>query len=61
MAKVRYSQKLIKNGLNIDPYSITSDQWSKELTNIPEVKWSDMFIYLVSTPSPYTREELKVS
>jgi len=24
------------------------------------VHWSDMMLYMVSTPSPYTREEIKV-
>jgi len=28
--------------------------------NLPEVKWSDMMLYMVTTPSPYTREEIKV-
>ena len=52
--------KVAKNGLRIDPYAIPSHQWQREPDVIPEVKWSDMFTYLVCTPSPYTQEELKV-
>ena len=59
-SKARYAMKVTKNGLRIDPYAIPSHQWLREPDVIPAVKWSDMFTYLVCTPSPYTQEELKV-
>ena len=58
-SKARYAMKVTKNGLRIDPYAIPSHQWLREPDVIP-AKWSDMFTYLVCTPSPYTQEELKV-
>ena len=29
--------------------------------NIPDISWSDMFIHMITTPSAYTKEEMKVS
>ena len=55
----RYEAKVTSAGLTIDPYSISN--WEEEPTTIPNVKWSDMVLYMVSTPSPYTREEIKVT
>lgn len=61
-AKARYESKVLNSGITVDPYAIRDDFWVKEMdvANIPEVKWSDMFMYLICTPSPYTREEMKV-
>lgn len=61
-AKARYESKVRNSGITVDPYAIRDDCWVKEMdvANIPEVKWSDMFMYLICTPSPYTREEMKV-
>ena len=60
-AKTRYCSKVVGAGLNIDPYAIPNESWLVQLDRVPEVKWSDMFTYMISTPSPYTREELKVA
>lgn len=60
-SRARYVAKVVESGLKSDPYAIPKDMWLKELDVVPCVQWSDMFIYCVSTPSPYTREEIKVN
>ena len=57
-AHVRYETKVLTAGLTKYPYSIT--EWVEEPTVIPDIKWSDSLLYMVSTPSPYTKEEVKV-
>ena len=34
--------------------------WSQNPEDIPKVHWSDVVLYVVSTPSPYTKEAIKV-
>lgn len=60
-ARQRYSSKVTGVGLRMDPYAIQSELWVAEPTEVPSVAWSDMFIYMIATPSAYTREEMKVS
>ena len=48
-------------GLTNDPFAIGSEQWLVEPDYILNVEWSDVFLYMVSTPSEYTKEEIKVS
>ena len=57
-SKKRYHCKVTSSGLNIDPYSISS--WTEDPSALPDIQWSDMMLYMVSTPSPYTRDEIKV-
>ena len=58
-SKTRYESKVPSSGLKVDPYSITT--WVVNSEDFPEVNISDMVMYMISTPSPYTREEIKVS
>jgi len=55
----RYARKVVSAGLSVDPYSIS--EWEEDPQDIPSVTWSDMVYYMTNTPSPYTREELKVA
>jgi len=57
-SKKRYQSKVTSAGLRIDPHSIT--EWNEEPDVIPAMTWSDVVMYMVTTPSPYTREEVKV-
>ena len=57
-AKQRYENKITGTGLDVDPYVI--DEWTQDPTNIPRMAWSDVCLYMVSTPSPYTKEAVKV-
>ena len=58
--KQRYHQKITTTGLQVDPYVIEESQWTREPEEIPLLQWSDVVLYMVSTPSPYTRETIKV-
>ena len=59
-AKSRYIAKVTSSGLESDPYAIPDELWVSQPEKVPEVSWSDMFIYMISTPSVYTKEEIKV-
>ena len=57
----RYESKVISSGLRTDPYAIDDRHWTETPERVPDVQWSDMMLYMIATPSPYTREEIKVS
>ena len=57
-AKQRYESKVAGTGLSIDPYVI--DDWTQDPETIPRLAWSDVMLYMVSTPSPYTKEAINV-
>ena len=42
-----------------DPYAI-SEVWTESPELIPELQWSDIMLYMVCTPSPHTKESIKV-
>ena len=56
-----YESKVISSGLRTDPYAIDDRHWTETPEIVPDVQWSDMMLYMIATPSPYTREEIKVS
>ena len=53
-AKQRYESKVAGTGLTVDPYVI--DDWTQDPETVPRLAWSDV----CSTPSPFTKEALKV-
>ena len=57
-AKTRYEKKVLATGLKKDPYTINN--WTDSPDVIPNVQYSDMMLYMTVTPSPYTREAIKV-
>ena len=57
-ARTRYEKKLLATGLKMDPYTINN--WTDSPDVIPDVHYSDMMLYMTVTPSPYTREAIKV-
>ena len=57
-AKKRFESKILSAGLDIDPYVI--EEWTQNPEDSPKVRWSDVVLYMVSTPSPYTKEAIKV-
>ena len=60
VAKHRYKKKVSLSGLKTDPYCIKDLEWEKSPELLPEISWSDVMIYMISTPSPYTGEAVKV-
>ena len=66
-AKERYRQKLdMLVPAMSDPYATmprcsaaSNDQWSTSSTLWPKVEYPDIYNYLVNTPSPHTKDELK--
>ena len=58
--KKRYETKLLVSGLDRDPYAIEESEWTRELQTIPYITWSDIMVYMLSTPSPHTTEAIKV-
>ena len=56
----RHEQKVLASGLSIDPYAIDDWYWTEVPETVPDTQWSDMMVYMKATPSPYTREEIKV-
>ena len=52
--------KVTAAGLKDDPYTIPDEQWVAEPSEVPNVAWRDMFVYMIATPSAFTREEMKV-
>ena len=57
-AKQRYGNQITGTGLDVDPQVI--DEWTQDPANFPRMSWSDVCLYMVSTPSPYTKEAVKV-
>ncbi len=56
----RYREKLAILGDLIDPYlTMIGDQNSLEWQDWPEVQYPDIYNYLIATPSPYTKEDMK--
>ena len=60
IARQRYVEKVLLSGLKTDPYCLVGNEWHKNPEKLPEVSWSDVFTYMISTPSPYTKEAVKV-
>ena len=60
VSRQRYIEKLTKVGLSNDPYCLESPEWEKDPENLPSLSRSDMMMFMVSTPSPYTKESIKV-
>lgn len=63
-AKRRYEEKLNDIGLgNVeenDPFlASTSSQWVDDITKWPEVEFGQIYVYLIDSPGPYTRENMK--
>ena len=60
VAKHRYKEKVLLAGLKTDPYCIEECDWEKSPELLPALSWSDVMVYMISTPSPYTGEAVKV-
>ena len=59
-ARKRYTEKLILAGLDVDPYCLPEEEWERDPCHVPAVDWSDIALYMILTPSPYTRETTNI-
>ena len=50
-SKAGYTEKVTGAGFKTDPYVILNELWTEEPVSVPQVSWSDMFLYMISTPS----------
>ncbi len=60
VSRQRYEEKLKNVGLFDDPYCLENSAWEKNPEDLPLLSFSDVMMYMVSTPSPYTKESIKV-
>ena len=58
-SKARCTENITEAGLKTDAYVIPNEAWAEEPVSVPQVSWSDMFLYMVST-SLYTKQEMMV-
>ena len=58
-AKCQYNEKLDMLHLKAGPYTFSREEWSSDISLWPEVEYPDIYNYLINTPSPYTKDELK--
>ena len=57
-AKCQYNEKFDILHLKADPYTFSCEEWSSDISLWP-VEYPDIYSYLINTPSPYTKDELK--
>jgi len=57
--KVRYKEKMRMLEMHTDPYLLPTDRWSTDRKVWPTVEFPDICVYLLNSPSPYTKESLK--
>jgi len=57
-SRSRYESKIEVTGLAVDPYTIDEAEWTPDTENNPQLWWSDLMFYMVSTPSQYTTEAI---
>ena len=60
-SRKRYVEKVVLAGIRKDPYCLVEKEWEKNPADLPSLAWSDIMIYMISTPSPYTKEAIKVA
>lgn len=59
-AQKRYLEKLKIEDINLqDPFAITEDQWTENLSAWPDLEFGDMYMYLIEIKGLYTKESLK--
>ena len=56
-AQKRYVEKLEQFSLE-DPFAITDEEWSEDLSKWPEVEFGNVYTYLINTKGVYTEESL---
>ena len=60
-AKKHYKEEITKYELKQDPYAFNMKDLETRPAEIPSIRACDLSIFMVHIPSPYIREETKVS
>ena len=55
----RYKEKLKMLDLTEDPYLLSLANFSTDRSLWPPLDFPDIYVYLINSPSPHTKEELK--
>ena len=55
---IRYKEKIYVIG-GQDPYEIPAESMSKDAEILPSISYPDIVNYLIFSPSPFTKDELK--
>ena len=59
-AKKRYKEKLVLETEELeDPYALSEEAWSDNVTKWPNVEFGDIYNYLIDSKGHYTKESLK--
>ena len=63
VSRARYIEKIYICGLDCDPYCIKVSYWDKTSENLPKLSSTDVMLFMIAwaTPSPYTKEAIKVT
>lgn len=59
--KVDYVKKLTLQSLKLlpDPFNIEDTEWEADVTKLPDIQYPDICIYLIETPSEFSKDKLK--
>ena len=58
--EIKYKHKLtLTNGRLLPDLYGNNENWKSDAKLMPDVSWSDMYNYLVNSPSEYTHNNLK--
>lgn len=62
-SRARFTGKPAVRELIVDPYKLDKALLDSSPDQIPDVQWSDFFVYIISTqiPSQHTSEKIKVN
>ena len=49
----------ISNPIEVNPENFNKSVWKKDITKLPDITWRDVLIFLINTPSEFTKENTK--
>ena len=56
----KYQEKLVPDGINLpDPCGVPEEYWKAELSQLPQVTFPDIYVYLINSEGIYTSDNLK--
>ena len=49
----------ISNQIEVNPENFNESVWKKDITKLLDITWRDVLIFLIDTPSEFTKENTK--